>query len=150
MFLLFVVACVLLCLYGNRRVLSCCGEPALKLLRTYQVSDSHPFAPIHLHCNCATYPRATCSCRHVTAIRSTVLRLNLSNQIMHARDRVADADEGSRLRGGVPAGAGGQTHMRAQHELYLQPVGVATAAAAGVCVQTAAEIIGTITVVVGW
>lgn len=50
---------------------------------------------------------------------------------MHTGNRVADADQGDRLRRGVHSRSGGQTHLRPQHKLYLQSARVATAAAEG-------------------
>lgn len=51
---------------------------------------------------------------------------------MHAGDRVADADNGDRLRRGLLESSPGQADLRAEHGLYMQPSGVAAKETAGV------------------
>lgn len=56
-------------------------------------------------------------------------------QVVHASDRVADADGGDRLRRGVFESSPGQADLRAEHGFYLQPFGMAAKETAGVFPQ---------------
>ena len=72
------------------------------------------------------------SARFVAVGRHRHVCLCTPAQVMHAGDRVADADNGDRLRRGLPESSPGQADLRAEHGFYLQPPGVAAKETAGV------------------
>ena len=75
------------------------------------------------------------TCFPLTLSVAVCRQRRLCAQVVHASDRVADADGGDRLRRGVFESSPGKADLRAEHGFYLQPFGVAAKETAGVFPQ---------------